>query len=76
MEKLHKIAKAIYLHKIMIACGVVAVTAAAVAAAAAISSKHFNEGESNIFLSCCVPLLFKPIVISYLSECSHLGGHK
>lgn len=40
MEKLHRIAKAIYLHKIMIACGVVAVTSAA-----SISFKHFNEGE-------------------------------
>lgn len=84
MKKLHKIAKAIYLHKIMIACGAVAVYAGAGGGSvAAISFKHFNEGEyRNIFfLSCvcvcvlCVPL-FKPIVISYLSECSHLEGHK
>lgn len=55
MKMLHKIAKAIYLHKIMIACGAVAVIAAGVAVtAAAISFKHFNVGECNIFLNLVV----------------------
>lgn len=51
MKKLHRIAKAIYLHKIMIACGAVAVIAVT---AAAISFKHSNVGECNIFLNLVV----------------------